>query len=57
METNNALPRQAVEEFKMLYKKRFRKNLDDKEASFRANNLFNLYIAVYGINNNINKKP
>ena len=51
METNNALPRQAIEEFKMLYKKRFRKDLDDKEASFKANNLFNLYVAVYGSSN------
>lgn len=48
METNNMLPEQAIEEFKKLYLKRFKKELTDKEAAQRANNLFTLYIAVYG---------
>jgi len=42
------LPKEAVEEFKKLYLKRFGIRLTDAEASFRANNLINLYTAVYG---------
>lgn len=38
---------QAIEEYKVLYEKRFNVVLSDKEASFRANNLVNLYKAVY----------
>jgi len=41
------LPQKAIDQFKELYKKRFSVDLDDKEAEFRANNLFNLYKAVY----------
>ena len=41
------LPKKAIDQFKELYKKRFGVELDDKEAEFRANNLFNLYKAVY----------
>jgi hypothetical protein len=36
-------PEKATQEFKELYKKRFGKKLSDREASYRANNLFNLY--------------
>lgn len=42
------LPKQAIEEYKELYKKRFGVVLSDAEASFRANNLVNLYRAVLG---------
>jgi len=42
------LPKQAIEEFKSLYKKRYGVILSDTEASFRANNLVNLYQAVLG---------
>jgi len=42
------LPKQAIEEYKELYKKRFGVILSDAEASFRANNLVNLYRAVLG---------
>jgi hypothetical protein len=42
------LPQEAIEEFKKLYKARFKVDLSDEEASFRANNLVNLYEAVYG---------
>lgn len=42
------LPRVAIEEFKKIYKKRFGVTLTDTEASFRANNLVNLYKAVLG---------
>jgi hypothetical protein len=42
------LPKEAIEEYKELYKKRFGVVLSDAEASFRANNLVNLYKAVLG---------
>jgi len=41
------LPKEAIEEFKKLYKDRFGVELSDEEASRRANNLVNLYKAVY----------
>lgn len=41
------LPKEAIEEFKKLYEQRFKVQLSDAEASFRANNLVNLYKAVY----------
>jgi len=40
------LPKEAIEEYKRLYKKRFGVVLSDPEASFRANNLVKLYKAV-----------
>jgi len=43
------LPQEAIDEFKKLYKARFKVDLSDEEASLRANNLVNLYEAVYGI--------
>lgn len=49
------LPPEAIVEYKKLYRKRFGVNLSDAEASFRANNLVNLYKAVLGedvLNNN-----
>jgi hypothetical protein len=42
------LPKEAIEEYKVMYKKRFGVDLSDAEASFRANNLVNLYRAVLG---------
>lgn len=42
------LPKEAIEEYKRLYKKRFGVVLSDAEASFRANNLVKLYKAVLG---------
>ncbi|MBI3627833.1 MAG: hypothetical protein HY220_03790 [Candidatus Sungbacteria bacterium] len=42
------LPKVAIEEFKKLYHARFKVELSDEEASYRANNLVNLYSAVYG---------
>lgn len=42
------LPKEAIEEYKVLYKKHFGVDLNDAEASFRANNLVNLYRAVLG---------
>lgn len=44
-----SLPKDAIDEFKKLYKLRFKVDLTDEEASLRANNLVNLYEAVYGI--------
>lgn len=40
------LPPEAIEEYKLLYKKRFGVELSDAEASFRANHLVDLYKAV-----------
>ncbi len=42
------LPKEAVEEYKELYKNRFGVEISEEEASFRANNLVNLYKAVLG---------
>jgi hypothetical protein len=42
------LSKEAIEEYKVLYKKRFGVDLSDAEASFRANNLVNFYRAVLG---------
>lgn len=42
------LPKEAIEEFKELYRKHYGVDLSDEEASFRANNLMTLYKAVYG---------
>jgi len=41
------LPKEAIEEFKKLYKERFKVELSDEDASFRANNLVNLYEVVH----------
>lgn len=41
------LPKEAIKEFKKLYTDRFGVELNDEEASRRANNLVNLYKAVY----------
>ncbi|MDD5721581.1 MAG: hypothetical protein PHT16_04055 [Candidatus Pacebacteria bacterium] len=41
------LPEKAIKEFKELYKKRYGVELSDQEASYRANNLFNLYKVTY----------
>jgi hypothetical protein len=41
------LPKEAIEEFKKIYKKEFRKDLTDKEASQKAKKLLSLYKAVY----------
>jgi hypothetical protein len=51
------LPKEAIEEFKKMYKKRFGVELTDAEASFRANNLVNLYKVVFGKNHSDSKKP
>jgi hypothetical protein len=42
------LPKEAIDEYKVLYKKRFGVDLSDAEASFRANNLVNFYRVVLG---------
>jgi hypothetical protein len=50
------LPKEAIEEFKKIYKKRFGVELTDAEASFRANNLVNLYSAVLGSKSKVSEK-
>lgn len=42
------LSKEAVEEFKELYKKRFKEELTDEEAFERATKLVNLFEVVYG---------
>lgn len=42
------LSKEAVEEFKRLFKKRFKEELTDEEACRRATKLLNLFRAVYG---------
>lgn len=41
------LPQEAIEEYKILYQKRFGIELTDEEAILRANNLLTLYKVVY----------
>lgn len=41
------LPKEAIIEFKELFKKVYGIEISYEEASFRANNLVNLYAAVY----------
>jgi len=52
MQTTKALPQEAIDEFKKLYKAKFKQDLTEKEAIKRANNLFGLYEAVYGFSSN-----
>ena len=47
------LPKEAIQEYKRLYKKRFGKELDDVEASRRANNLVAFYRAVLKPNDRV----
>ena len=51
------LPKESVIEFKNLYLEHYKVELSDAEATFRANNLFSLFEAVYGevITNNKNE--
>lgn len=42
------LPKEAIEEYKKLYKKHYGVILSDAEAIFRANNLVKFYKAVLG---------
>jgi hypothetical protein len=42
------LPKEAIEEFKKIYKQKFKKDLSNIEALRRANNLLNLYKTIYG---------
>lgn len=42
------LPKEAIEEFKVLYEKNYGVKLSDEEAGRRANNFVALYEAVYG---------
>jgi hypothetical protein len=42
------LTKEAIDEYKILYKERFGVDLSDVEASFRANHLVDFYKAVLG---------
>lgn len=48
MTTSNLLPPLAIKEFKDIYLKLFGKELQPEEAEKHANELFELYDAVYG---------
>ena len=50
------LPKEAIEEFKVIYKKDYGVELSDEEASYRANNLVALFTAVYGDNSGLIRK-
>ncbi len=41
------LPKEAIEEYKSIYKKRFGVDLTDKQAVTKATRLFCLYKAIY----------
>ena len=41
------LPKNAIEEFKKIYKKSYGVELSDEDATNKANRLVNLYKAVY----------
>ena len=41
-----SLPKDAIEQFKKIYKKLYKVELSDEEASHRANNLVSLYKAT-----------
>jgi hypothetical protein len=41
------LPKEAIEEFKKIYKKRFNEELNNDEALYKANMLLNLYKIVF----------
>jgi hypothetical protein len=51
------LTQEAIHEFKDIYKKVYKEELSDKQAFEMANNLLNLYKAVYGTNSSICKNP
>ena len=44
------IPKEALKEFKELYRKRFRTKLSDEETYRRASKLLDLYRVVYGQN-------
>lgn len=49
------LPQKAIEEYKKIYKKLYGKELSNEETGRRANNLVDLYRAVYGNNSKMTK--
>lgn len=42
------IPKEALKEFKELYRKRFQVELSDEETYKRASKLLNLYKTIYG---------
>jgi hypothetical protein len=49
------LPKDAIEEFKKIYKKKFNEELSNEEAIYKASTLLNLYKTVWG-SDFLNKK-
>jgi hypothetical protein len=52
---NFMLPKDAIEEFKKIYKKKFNEELSNEEAIYKASTLLNLYKTVWG-SDFLNKK-
>jgi hypothetical protein len=44
------MKKETVEEFKKIYKEKFKEDLSDTEAYWKANKLLNLYKAILGSN-------
>ena len=49
------LPKEAINQFKKIYMETYHKELSDQEATLKANNLFELYKAVYGASDTSSK--
>jgi hypothetical protein len=49
------LPKEAIEEFKKIYKKRFNEELSNNEALYKASMLLNLYKTIWA-SDFLNKK-
>jgi predicted metal-dependent hydrolase len=43
------ITKKSLQKFKAMYKKRFNKELSDKETLRKAEKLLQIYVAVYGI--------
>jgi len=50
------LPKEAIQEFKQIYEKVFKEQLNDAEASRRANNLVELYQVIFNHSLNTNNE-
>jgi len=48
MEIDNMIPKEALKEFKELYRKKFQAELSDEKTYRQASKLLNLYRVIYG---------
>ncbi|MEM1577951.1 MAG: hypothetical protein QXM27_03010 [Candidatus Pacearchaeota archaeon] len=56
MEIKEVISEEALNEFKEIYKKKFKKELDDREALAKAIKLLNLYKAIYPLSSFTTRK-